>query len=136
MIYVFRKIDNKLVLGESLVEKGEVLIAAGHLDEAAEIQKEAKRIVEALGNPDLIFKAKIFEVHLTQASGKHETAQSMLFDLSNNYDTDFEQAAINYALFQITQEDTYKTEALERYQNLYKATPLYIFAERIKGLKK
>ena len=40
-IELARMINNKLILGESLVEKGEALIEAGRIDEAQTFHQEA-----------------------------------------------------------------------------------------------
>lgn len=130
-----RLINNKLVLGESLVEKGEALIEAGRIDEAQTFHQEAILMIEDLGNPDLIFKAKIFSAKLAFAMGKKEKAQQILQNLVKEYTSDFELGNIYFWLYKITQLDNYKNKSLAKYQKLYTETPLYLFEERIKELK-
>ena len=134
-IELSRKINNKLILGESLVEKGEALIGAGQLKQAKVIHEEALDIIERLGNRDLIYRAKIFSAELAQATGDNEKAKNILRELAKTYTSNYEIANINYFLFKTTGNERYKKKALDRYQNLYSETPLYLFEERIKELK-
>ena len=133
-IEVARLINNKLVLGESLVEKGEALLLSKQMDEAQAIHHEALVIIEALGNPDLIFRAKIFSSKLALEMDEKEMAQQILEKLVKEFTSNYEQADIYYWLFQITQKDVYKKKSLQRYNKLYTETPLFLFEERIKEL--
>ena len=133
-IEVSRLINNKLVLGESLVEKGEALIESNRIEEAQQFQREAIVMVEDLGNPDLIFKTKIFSAKLAFAMKEKEKAQQILHKLAKEYTSDFEQGNIYFWLYKITQQDIYKNKSLAKYQKLYVETPLYLFEERIKEL--
>ena len=133
-IEVARLINNKLVLGESLVEKGEALLLSKQMDEAQAIHHEALGIIESLGNPDLIFKAKIFSSKLALEMDEKEMAQQILEKLVKDFTSNFEQAAIFYWLYQITKKDVYKNKSLQRYNKLYAETPLFLFEERIKEL--
>ncbi len=133
-IELSRLINNKLVLGESLVEKGEALIEAGRIDKAQIFHQEAILMIENLGNPDLIFKAKIFSAKLAFAMEEKEKAQQILQNLVKEYTSDFELGNIYFWLYKITQVDNYKIKSLAKYQKLYAETPLYLFEERIKEL--
>ncbi|MEM6963344.1 MAG: tetratricopeptide repeat protein [Bacteroidota bacterium] len=134
-IEVARMINNRLVLGESLVEKGTALLGAGRMEEAQSIHHEAIITVENLGNPDLIFKAKIFSAKLANAMGQSEAAKQILNNLTKSDAGNLKRAHISYWLFKFTQSAAYKAAALQRYHKLYKDTPLYLFKERIKELE-
>lgn len=127
-------INNKLVLGESLVEKGETLIEAGRIKEAQTFHQEAILMIENLGNPDLIFKAKIFSAKLAFAMKKKEKAKLILQNLVKEYTSNSELGDIHFWLYQITQQEYDKNKSLAIYQKLYAETPLYLFEERIKEL--
>ena len=95
---------------------------------------EAILMIENLGNPDLIFKAKIFSAKLAFAMKKKEKAKLILQNLVKEYTSNSELGDIHFWLYQITQQEYDKNKSLAIYQKLYAETPLYLFEERIKEL--
>ena len=59
-IAVARKINNKLILGQCLVEKALVLIKAGDLVGAKVLQNETVEVSESLGNEKLTLQVQAF----------------------------------------------------------------------------
>lgn len=133
-IEVTRSINNKLVLGFSLVEKGTVLIEKKELEPLKEVFAEALEIAKELGNPDLLFEAKILAAKALYAQGDTDEATGRLNNLlEEELDSDHE-AAVNYELFRIKDDDLYRDQALVLYRALYHATPKYIYKTRIDHL--
>lgn len=134
-IEVTRKIDNKLVLGFSLVEKARTLLAAKRLKDLQAVQEEAVQIAAELGNPDLIFEATILTAKfLHQRDLKFEGVELLHQLLSKSLDND-QLASVYYHLSQMEPElDEYRQRSLEIYQNLYQSTPHFTFKMRITAL--
>ncbi len=59
-VVIARKINNKLILGQCLVEKALVLIKAGDITGAKAIQKETIEVAESLGNEKLTRQVQAF----------------------------------------------------------------------------
>ena len=133
-IDVSRQINNRLVLGESLVEKGKPLLAQEKFEEAIAIQKEALKLSKQLGNPNLLFDAKLLGARVASTTGKKEKANKILSTLLEKIDTPKEKAAIFYELYQIDKQTIYRDNALKLYQKLYDETPQFIFKQRIQKL--
>lgn len=135
-IEVTRKIDNKLVLGFSLVEKSRTLLAANRLEEIEALQSEAVQLAAELGNPDLIFEATILTSKYLYHRGLEKDGIELLYQLlskSLGYD---QLAAVYYHLSQMQPEKAeYRQRALEIYENLYESTPHYTFKMRIEALR-
>ncbi len=135
-ITISRKINNKLILGYSLVEKGTTLIRKGDYKEAHSIHLEALEIAETLGNPDLVFEALILAANVEFFSGRREIAVKMLNDMLTTAEGDREKAGIYYHLHKMDdQSNIHRDKAFELYQKLYKNEPYYLFKERLKELK-
>lgn len=134
-IEVTRSINNKLVLGYSLVEKGAVLIETGAFDQLKEVFYEALEIADELGNPDLIFEAKILAARALFSQGDATDASQSLLDLLKEDLGQDHKAAVNFELFRIHNEESYREAALELYQALYHATPKYVYKTRIESLE-
>ena len=133
-IEVTRSINNKLVLGFSLVEKGAVLIELGDFDQLKEVFAEALKIAEELGNPDLLFEAKILAARALCIQDKTKEASDNLHSLLKEDLGQDHEAAVNYELFKITEEEAYREQALMLYRALYHATPKYVYQMRVESL--
>lgn len=134
-IDVTRKINNKLVLGFSLVEKGLALLRQENVEAAAKIQEETTTLANELGNPDLIFQAKIFSAQLLAMQDKPQAAETLLHFLLQTESEPDKEAALHYELFQLLPgQQNHQQEALRLYRQLYEATPRYSFRERIEQL--
>ncbi len=59
-VVIARKINNKLILGQCLVEKALVLIKAGDISSAKAIQQETIEVAESLGNEKLTRQVQAF----------------------------------------------------------------------------
>lgn len=135
-IDVTRKINNRLVLGNTLVEKGIVLMEMGRVEGLEDIIREALQTAEGLGNPELIFDAKILAAKYENKKGNTEQAIRILQAIYGQQLIPSQQAAINFELYQlIPEEEAYRRRALELYQELYQATPRYSYKIRLAALE-
>jgi len=135
-IEVTRKINNRLVLGTSLMEKGIVLMELGQIEGLDAIIGEALDVAEELGNPDLLFEARILVAKFEHQKGNTAQAIQMLQDIYRQQLTASQQAAINFELFQfLPEEEAYRRQALGLYQELYRATPRYSYKIRLAALE-
>ncbi|NJL73806.1 MAG: tetratricopeptide repeat protein [Saprospiraceae bacterium] len=134
-IEVTRKIDNKLVLGFSLVEKSRSLLASYKLDDVPPAQQESMTLAMELGNPDLIFEATILTAKLLFQQGQIQNAIYMMQELVAQYTDRGKLATIYYEWSKIEPHQLeYKQKALELNQTLYQATPQFAFKRRIEEL--
>ncbi|MEO0776003.1 MAG: tetratricopeptide repeat protein [Bacteroidota bacterium] len=135
-IDIARRIKNQLVLGFSLVEKSEVLLRMAKLDDVRELQPECNQIAEKLGNPELLFQARLLRARLRAAENDSEAAHAILLPLLDTDLDSAERADILFELYQIeTPAASYRREALQLYQALYAHSPMYRFHQRIEVLQ-
>lgn len=134
-IEVTRRINNRLVLGMSLVEKGALLIKLGRIDELDEVFREALEIAEELGNPDLLFEAKVLAAKTHVIAGETKKALSILHGLLLSEVSKDQEAAIYFELHEaMPKEAKYKVKALTLYQQLYATTPKFLYKKRLELL--
>lgn len=134
-IEVTRRIKNKLVLGFSLVEKAHVLIEMSNLSDLAAVQEEALQLAEELGNPDLLFEAKVVSAKTKHLQEHTKEAVAILLELLSYPLNKFQEAAVCFEISKILPEkDQYRTRALRLYQDLYADTPKYLFKMRVEQL--
>ncbi len=135
-IEVTRRINNKLVLGSSLAEKGLVLLAIQDLAALEKVVEEVLEIAEELGNPDLIFEAQMLAAKQHHAHDDEAGALHILNALLDTTDGEDDLAAIYYELHLIhPQEAAYRQHALKLYEKLYNSTPKFIYRNRLERLK-
>lgn len=137
-IEVTRKIDNRLVLCASLIEKGAVLIALNRLDEVVQTGRDAAQIARELGNPDLIFESRLLEARIQHLHGHTQLALAELNGLEfQDGLTDDHLAAVLYerALIDPANQRA-RRQARERYEQLYDRTPRYLYRARLDMLSK
>ena len=134
-IEVTRAINNRLVLGSSLIEKGKPLVAQGKIKEAKAVQEEALKIANKLGNPDLVFDAKILGARVVFAAGQSAAAKNILEALLKEKREAKEEADIYFELYKISPDnEDYRQNALLLYQSLYSETPQFLFRKRMQQL--
>jgi len=135
-IEVTRRINNKLVLGASLVEKGQVLLAMDNPDELPSITKESLAIAEELGNPDLLFDAKLLAIREQIAKEDTQAGHSELEKLLASDLSAEQQAATYFELYLLQPEkEEYRDKSTSLYQELYEHTPKFIFKKRLEELE-
>jgi predicted ATPase/class 3 adenylate cyclase len=135
-IEVTRRINNKLVLGFSLVEKGAVLIALNELNALQQVQTEALTIAKELGNPDLLFQATMLKAKVHHLVKEPEKALQELEELLWKAASKDQQAEVYFELSRVaTDNERYKVKALALYQELYNDTPKFSYKQRIDTLK-
>ncbi len=133
-IDIARRIDNRLVLGFSLVEKAIVLCETARYSEAQHIVQEALELAQELGNPDLLFEARLVQARIARLTGHTDTACNILYELSDQGLARKEQAAVRFELFALTGKETHRQRALELYQALFAETPRHLYRLRIDAL--
>ncbi len=135
-IEVTRRINNKLVLGASLAEKGLVLLQLRRLAELEKVVEEALSLAGELGNPDLLFEAQLLAAKQHHAHDDEAGALRLLQQLLDQAEGEDGQAAIYYELWRIQpQETSYLQEALRLYDKLYSSTPKFIYKSRLEELR-
>ncbi len=135
-IEVTRKINNKLVLGYSLVEKAAVLIKLNKHEELSEAAREALDLAVVLENPDLHFEASILNAKILHLQDKPEQARKVVLNLLEKKLDRQQKAGAFFELyiFDPSHKDC-RNQALVLYRELYSSTPKYIFKHRIKILE-
>jgi tetratricopeptide (TPR) repeat protein/class 3 adenylate cyclase len=135
-IEVTRRIDNKLVLGMSLAEKGLVLLAINQLEKLPQIVNETLEIANELGNPDLLFDAQMLSIKQRIAEEQTTDAQLFLEKLLRTELSKEQEAAVHFELYRLKPEDlVHRKKAIRLYKKLYKHTPKYIYKHRLDRLR-
>ncbi|MGB3546513.1 MAG: tetratricopeptide repeat protein [Saprospiraceae bacterium] len=136
-INLTRTIDNPLVLGFSLVEKGLVLLAAGQADEVAPLLIEALQLAADLGNPELTAQARLLKAHSLAASGDEAGSLKILNSLLDQPDLDAEyQASAYFERYRMDAGDSEaRLSARALYEKLFDETPKFLYRERLRVLR-
>jgi tetratricopeptide (TPR) repeat protein len=134
-IEVTRGIGNKLVLGLSLVEKGNVLLALGQLDGAQDNLDEALQLAKELNQPDLLFEANLLSAKLAAAKKANEDALHILEGLLSTQPGKKEEATIYFEMGKLKPESSFSKRALDLFEELYEAAPVFVYQQRIEELK-
>lgn len=136
-IDISRSIDNMLVLGQSLLEKAAPLLAMGEVEKADELQRETVQVAERLSNRALSFEAQLLKAKILRAAGKQKQARQHLLDLQPQAVRKTEQAAVEYQLWKIDQNDHSRLEkALQLYRELQAIAPTFLIRHRVSELEK
>lgn len=135
-IAVTRRINNKLVLGSSLVEKGDVLLAIHQLDELPALTDEALILAKELGNPDLLFDARMLAIKVQAVERDSASALAVLEELLSDEELSEEQrAAAHFQRYRLRPEARAdKQAATQLYQMLYQQTPKFVYQARLEEL--
>ncbi len=135
-IEVTRKIGNRLVLGFSLAEKGLVLLETEQPKALRAIVEEALSVAEELGNPDLLFQAKLLSAKEQMKLGEQEKAKIIIHDLLDEELSLDQEADALYTLFQLDpKREDLRKKTLDLFQRLYEATPHFTYQLRIESLQ-
>ena len=131
-IEIARTTNNLLVLGSSLEEKGRVLLADNQLDSLREVESEAMKIAAEINNPDLLVGVRLLHARSLAAYDARnlDAALGEVDAVLDTEDISEEQTAEAYlARYRISGgiDEVAKTEALNRYEQLYRATPKFIY---------
>ncbi|MCC6724836.1 MAG: tetratricopeptide repeat protein [Saprospiraceae bacterium] len=130
-----RDIGNKLVLGFSLVEKSNVLLAMDNYDEVLENLREATNIAEEIKHPDLLFEVRLVAGKLAIKKGDKAEAQNVFEALLNLKRGRRDEAMVQYEYSKIETGNEHKTRALTLFKELYEETPAYAYLLKIKELE-
>ncbi|PPK84606.1 tetratricopeptide repeat protein [Neolewinella xylanilytica] len=131
-IDIARSTTNRLVLGASLYEKGQVLLADNQLEVLREVEQEALEVAEDLGNPDVLFGAKLLHARCLMAydSENYAEARAVLNELlASEHLTKEQEAEVHLTAYRISgrSDEAARARALERYEALYEDTRKYVY---------
>ncbi|MFK7935128.1 MAG: tetratricopeptide repeat protein [Saprospiraceae bacterium] len=135
-IELSRAIGQHLVLGMSLVEKGKALLKMKNYVAAEHANDEALEFAEELGNPDLIFEAKILQARIAFHTKSPEFAHELFEQLIDRQLPESKNARIYYHLSVLFQDLAYRDRALKIYKELYQATPKFAIKRRIQIMQR
>ena len=131
-IDIARTTNNRLVLGASLYEKGMVLLADGQLDAVREVEQEALTVAEELGNPDVLFGARLLHARCLVAydsanyAEAHQVIQQLLATKTLTKEQEAEASLTVYRLSGGIDEQA-RERSLALYEALYTETPKFIY---------
>lgn len=133
-IEVTRNIGNKLVLGFSLAEKANVLLASGRMDEATAHLREATTLALELKHPDLLFEARLLAGKLALKQEDKEEAKNIFEALLAQNRGRRDEALVQFEYSKIEAGTGHRERALALLRELYEATPVYVYQLRINEL--
>ncbi|WP_420458818.1 tetratricopeptide repeat protein [Neolewinella sp.] len=131
-IDIARTTNNRLVLGASLYEKGQVLLADGKLEEVKAVEQEALEVAEELGNPDVLFGAKLLHARCLVAydGANYQQAREVIQELLEAKTLTRDQEAEAYlTVYRLSGgvDEQAREHALSLYETLYAETPKFIY---------
>jgi tetratricopeptide (TPR) repeat protein len=130
-----RGIGNKLVLGFSLVEKSNVLLARESYDEILENLREATTIAEEIKHPDLLFEVRLMAGKLALKRQEVEEAKNVFDALLDLKRGRRDEAMVQYEYSKIETGQEHKERALELFRKLFNETPAHAYLLKIKELE-
>ncbi len=131
-VAVSRTIRNKALLCHSLIRSSGVLLKMDDLATATMLQEEGSHLAAELGNPELIFEAKLVQAKVLHRENKTEKAVYLLQNLETESLPLREKAALQYVLSKInlSQKAVHRKLAHEYYGQLFDETPRYLYRVR------
>ena len=131
-IDIARTTNNRLVLGASLYEKGQVLLADGRLDAVKSVEQEALEVAEELGNPDVLFGARLLHARCLAAydGANYQRAREVIGELLEAKTLTRDQEAEAYlTIYRLSGgvDERARERALALYEELYAETPKFIY---------
>nr|WP_256534305.1 tetratricopeptide repeat protein [Lewinella sp. JB7] len=139
-IEIARTTNNRLVLGSSLYEKGLVLLADGQLEAVKKVEREALEVAEDLGNPDVLFGARLLHARCLVAYAPENIpeAEEIIKNLLTSDTLTVEQEAEAYfAYYTISggKDTESRRRALSLYEQLYAETPKFVYNHYLSQLR-
>ncbi len=130
-----RSIGNKLVLGFSLVEKANVLLAKGSLAEVLENLREATAIAADIKHPDLLFEVRLMAGKLAVRNQEIEEARNVFDALLALKRGRRDEALVQFEYSKIESGKEHRERALELFRELYEETPVYAYQLKLHELE-
>jgi predicted ATPase/class 3 adenylate cyclase len=130
-----RGIGNKLVLGFSLVEKSNVLLAQGDLDEVLSNLREATALAKDINHPDLLFEVRLMAGKLAVKKQDFEEARNVFDALLSLKRGRRDMAMVQFEYSKISAENNHRESALQLFKELYHETPAHAYALKINELE-
>lgn len=141
--HLLRQSGNKYYLCWVLVAGAEVALAqagdgpdrAGWLAQAAAMNEEGGALAETIGRREYAFSSRILNGRLLVARGGRARARAYLEELLEAAEGPEEEAAVCFALWQVSGEEEARARALARYQALAAEMPKALFRSRVAALE-
>ncbi|MBK9015160.1 MAG: tetratricopeptide repeat protein [Saprospiraceae bacterium] len=130
-----RSIGNKLVLGFSLVEKANVLLAKGSLAEVLENLREATTIAGDIKHPDLLFEVRLMAGKLAIRNHEIEEAINVFDALLALKRGRRDEALVQFEYSKIESGTEHRERALELFMELHKETPVHVYQLKLNELE-
>ena len=132
-----REMGNRLVLGYSLIEKGQVHLMVDEISPARQLLEEGRDIALSLGNSDLTFESSILRARIFIVEGNRPEALRQLTQLLNMVRNEREEAAVHFELRRVADNPTpHHNRALALYRAMYARTPQHIYKVRLEELER
>ncbi|MEY3052871.1 MAG: hypothetical protein RLY31_2656 [Bacteroidota bacterium] len=134
-IEVTRSIHNRLLLGYNLVEKATVLLVAGHISEAAEQLREARRLSDELNHDDLRFEVDLADGQVTAAEGRVEAAAERLLRLLPFRSQLWDLSRLHRELYRMTADERHRDAAVRCLGKAYAQRPVFRYRQAMEQLR-
>lgn len=134
-ITLTRRINNKLVLGYSLIELAIVFLVDGQFGKVKELLVEATAIGNELSNDAFKFDIRLLEAKYTRANGKKIQAAEILVQMESMACTQEQEAERLFEWVMLfPNEQALRENTKNKYLSLLEMTPKYIYKERLRIL--
>ncbi len=129
-IPILLEVDAKHHLCKSLQNQAELYYAWGRIEEAKVSSGEALRVAEEAHTAPVQFAARLLSAKIAARSDQSR-AVSDLERLLDDYTEGADAADLRYELYQLTGDERYRQQALDRYRQLHDRIPMIRYRQRI-----
>ncbi len=135
MLPITQNLDTSIHL-ELLNNQAHLLTRNGQFQQAESYLAQVLALCRQTGNAPLELKARLLEVRLKVRLGqmKTEAALKQLVTMSHDLTNDEVLADLYYTIYQLQPDSDARSQAAERYQRLYEATPNIEYRKRFRNL--
>jgi tetratricopeptide (TPR) repeat protein len=135
-ISLTRSLNTPYYLAEFLYSQAELLSQSDNLTESYQVNMEVLEVAQKAERKDILLKAKLLDIGLLKSFDKVDIDQvnEMIESIKKDFTDDAEQAAIEYKIWQLTNNTEARDKAIELYRRCYIAIPNIEYYDHLRQL--
>ncbi len=126
----YPELGAKFNLSYLFLQKAGALFELKNSAESETYMRKSKELATELGIKDVELQSKILEMKIKN------DPEGLIKILTEESHDDEQRAAVNYELWKLTSQNTYRNDALVLYRKLRDRTPIYDYLQKIEELEK
>ncbi len=133
-IAIGKELNVNNILCEFLYEYADLLYLTGRYDEAYTLNEEAGKMIIEVNRVDFLFNSLLLKWKIVAVKDP-ETAVRETKNLFKDDLSDEKKAEINFVLFRLTHEESYRKEAEKLFTSLYETVPKITYKDKLEILR-